>query len=514
MTRHHALVVFLASCLLAAACGGDAPGATAPATTATTAAAAEPRPTTAATAEPTTSTGAPTTTATTSPAEPAMIEPLPETTAWVAFADGTLARIDLATGEAGAEVWIGPVDEMEHGLGTVWAISCEEQTLVGVDAYGMTVVGTWDLGACPADLAVTEDSVLLALTDADEIVSLDPLTGEITTLVETPSPTAIDAGSPILYGGADGTITLNWRNDDGSITEEWSVHYAGDVVSVFVDDYWWPFEWHLDVLMRGRDGKFFVVSLDPDTGDLVDSWDPDVEELWWLVVWGDWFFAGGDRVWHVGGDGGDGGTTAIPDPVDGAIDPSSTGTPGAYVVSSPAGVPSSVFRMDPETGEADRVTELPATGATQIALPSPASACSDQDMQAIRSHVGENAWKLDARMAGSWGGEWAELAYAVKAEAEDLLGGLTEGDPGWEDLDLAVRKAQEAIDIRRQMRALQQEMREIDHRVQKGCSPAEMLEMSGRSFEILDEAERRFHAMEGSANMADVALGEAKAAMQ
>ncbi|MBU1226971.1 MAG: hypothetical protein KJ698_07160 [Actinobacteria bacterium] len=500
MRRLTALVLVLV--VMAAGCGDDSTGATeAPATTgATGSTAAE----TTTTAVATTTTAAETTTTVapivTIPVRELAFDPLPDTTVWVTFADGTLGRVDATTAELQASVQVGPVDALEVGLGAVWLVSCEQQALISVSQQTVAETGRWDLGACPSDLAVADGAVLVALADADAVVSVDPLSGEIEIIVEIEAPTSVDAGSPVLVGTADGQVALWDRSPEGSFSHEWTTHLAGNVFGVIVNDFWWP-DIDLYVMVIGPDGRPFIVVLDADTGEILDSWDPDLFEVFSFLVWADWVFAAGGlpgRVWDVARSGGDPTSTEVPmlSSIAGVGTPM-PGVPPQVVAVGGDGESSSLYTVPTGGGPATEVGELAPVPASLAAAAPPPLYCPPDHVAETRQHIARMAAEADA-IYSEKAADLNTNAGTLYQQANDLVDRAPQGSEARKEATLAAGGAADAQMSYEIMNGDAFTLYRLSDTASKSCDPQVLRDIEDVAETTLQKIEDRYREMEDS----------------
>jgi len=426
------------------------------------------------------------------------LSPLPASTLWATFGDGTLARIDGTTAEIESELQVGSVTAMEAGLGSVWMASCEQQALIAVSAQLMEETGRWDLGGCPSDLAVADGVVLVALEDAGKVVSVHPLRDEVTTVIEIESPTAIDAGSPVLVGTADGKVGLWGRHDDGSLKHVWTTQFAGEVVAVNADGFS-----HLFILVQSPDGSFFVAGIDALSGHVDASWGLNIFEVFDFFIHADWIFAAGGlpgRIWDTNPSGHGETTTDIPDSASG-ITPNAdqTDPPGAHVLGGDENG-SSLYTTEGGSGEATKVGDIDKTDPELLAA-QPIPKHGDKDLQGRIAELAADAEALVNGRAGSALANADALGRVAAASLADSEAGFS--DAAKQELLAAGKDAAAVSEMGNGLDQMNYEAQKLDWQAAQGENDGEELQqMVADAEQLLQKIEEQVDKMEGAVDSA------------
>ena len=112
---------------------------------------------------------------------------------WVAVeGEGTVVRIDPATGARTPVRVRGTPTWLAHAAGVVWVSDPANASLARIDTATNTIVGDGESGGCPGRVVAAERSVWVQdECMADTVFRLDPDTGRV-------------AGSTTVGGGAEG----------------------------------------------------------------------------------------------------------------------------------------------------------------------------------------------------------------------------------------------------------------------------------------------------------------------
>jgi len=498
------IAVFLVLGLVLAACGDDDGG---PATT-STAGATTTGATTSSTAPPTTSTTVPETTTTTAPFPIPPFPPAPEvipvtsSSAFATFADGTVMRVELATGEVVGTAALPPADVVLYAYGSLWLASCEAGTLTQVAGATLDAVGEWDLGGCASGLASSEGVILAALPD--RVVSLDPAAGEMATLLDWPGLTATAAGSPLVVGDGDGNVVCYERTPDGALIESWRLNppFQGQVLAATIVG---P---TLYVLVKPPRGPAWIAALVLETGRMRASGDdptPTFAGLRDFLATARWVYtiAADGTVWvHDFFEPGADFQVPIAGPQDATAVQSPDGSESVAVLGDD-GSATSVGLYQPGDTMPYQVIPLGGSGGQHLVVPRPPNPCDPVDPRILdaREEVRLHAAALStvafrARDAAARAAEIIRLTEVFVAGAGTADSALV----------LAARQAvadlQQAIRLAREVDYLWRNVEQVAQAVNLVCDPAlaaEYATIATNTYNIADDKFSTLQTLYGGA---------------
>ena len=184
---------------------------------------------------------------------------------WTCTVEGEaphVARYDAETGEHQATIPVVKASIQGHlatGFDHVWVLSGDGSTLVGIDpetdAPGMTI----ELGARGTDLETGEAGLWVVSTLDDQVLRIDPETGEVVHRVtDILKPTAVSVTDDVWVGAQLSTNRLDPETGTVLVTSEIGTGANGGLA--VTDDAVWV-----------RSAKRFLVRLDPADGQPVEG---------------------------------------------------------------------------------------------------------------------------------------------------------------------------------------------------------------------------------------------------
>lgn len=506
------IAVLLVLGLVLAACGDDDGGAV---ITPTTAAPSTSSATTTSVAPPATSTTVPETTTTAlafvAPSLPPAPEVVPVTssTAFVTFADGTVARVDLATGDVVATAVYPVADVVHYAFGSLWLASCAAGTLTQVAGATLDAVGEWDLGGCTSGLASSEGVILAALPDA--VVSLDPGTGERATVLDWPGLTAAAAGSPLVVGDGNGNVVCYERMADGALIERWrlSPPFQGQVLAATIIG---P---TLYVLVKPPRGPAYIAALVLETGRMRASGDdptPTFAGLRDFLATARWAYtiAADGSVWvhdffEPGAD--------FQVPIDGPQDAAAVQNPdGSQLVAvlGDDGSATSLGLYQPGGTTPYQVIPLGGPGGQHLVAPKPLDPCDPLDQRVLdaREEVRLHTAAL-ATLAFRARGVITLAADSLRI-AEQLAAQAGEGEAA-DALAAAIEQFREVIRLAGEVNGLWRDVEQVAEAVEITCHPGLAEEYARAADQSYQEADAKFSTLVSSFNQGAAKLEQGAA---
>jgi YVTN family beta-propeller protein len=189
---------------------------------------------------------------------------------WVANTiDGTLSRIELASGDVTAiPVGAGPAG-IAVGAGSVWVTSEATGTVLRLDPRSGTVVRSIGVGNGPTGIAAGEDALWVTNSQDGTLSRIDPATSSVSATIPDvgEGPTAVAAGDGAVWvaNAGDNTIARIDPNA-GRVDERIPVESSPNAVALADGDVWTT---TLPSLARHRGGVLRVESI-PLLCDCID----------------------------------------------------------------------------------------------------------------------------------------------------------------------------------------------------------------------------------------------------
>ena len=165
-----------------------------------------------------------------------------EEAVWVANTiDGTLSRIDLASGtEQTIPVGAGPTG-IAVGAGAVWVASEATGTILRLDPRSGTIVQPISVGNGPTDIAVGEGAVWVANRQDGTVSRIDPTTNSVSATIPdvgvNPTALAVGDGAVWVANAGDGTIA-RLDSDADRVDERILVGSTPNAIALAEGDVW------------------------------------------------------------------------------------------------------------------------------------------------------------------------------------------------------------------------------------------------------------------------------------
>jgi SARP family transcriptional regulator, regulator of embCAB operon len=137
---------------------------------------------------------------------------------WVANTiDGTVSKVDLASGAVTAIPVGGRPSAIAVGAGTVWVANQEGATIVGLDPRSLNVVAAIRVGNGPAGIAAGEQGIWVANRQDGTVSRIDPATTSVSTTIPVGvSPASVAVGDDAIWVAVSGEGTIvRWRSPPG-----------------------------------------------------------------------------------------------------------------------------------------------------------------------------------------------------------------------------------------------------------------------------------------------------------
>jgi streptogramin lyase len=173
-----------------------------------------------------------------------------------------VARYDAETGELQATIPVVKAAIQGHlatGFDHVWVLTGDGSTLVGIDPETDAPAVTVDLGIRGTDLETGEAGLWVVSTLDDQVLRIDPDTGEVVHRVtEVLKPTAVSVTDDVWVAAQLSTNQIDPDTGEVVVTSEIGTGANGGIA--VTDDAVWV-----------RSAKRFLVRLDPTDGQPVEG---------------------------------------------------------------------------------------------------------------------------------------------------------------------------------------------------------------------------------------------------
>ena len=149
-------------------------------------------------------------------------------------AKGTMTRIDPATNEAVAEVYLVPgTTTLAFGQGALWALSPAKNTLTRLDPFTNLIVETIKVGKSPVSLAISEGAVWVLNQGDGSVSRVDSKTNKVTETIKVGSlglPAELAAGEGSIWISAPGSPLIRIDPRSNHVAQQFTGPGGGSVV--------------------------------------------------------------------------------------------------------------------------------------------------------------------------------------------------------------------------------------------------------------------------------------------
>lgn len=226
--------------------------------------------------------------------------------AWLRLHDGSVARVDTATGTmVTIPVGTGEFGSLAIGEGAIWVTTFDEDTVSRIDPATNSVVGVIPVGTNPEGIAVTPGAVWVSNHRGGSVWRIDPATNTVVAKVEVgptgPSgPKFIVAGFDSLWTAVPNANLVIRLDPETNEVATIDVLYAEDVMIG-------------PEFVYATDGLSQLTEIQPDSNEVVRHFSP-VLMPWFFADAGFWRGEGSDllrldapsfaatEIWHVPGE--------------------------------------------------------------------------------------------------------------------------------------------------------------------------------------------------------------------
>jgi YVTN family beta-propeller protein len=149
-------------------------------------------------------------------------------------AKGTMTRIDPATNEAVAEIYLAPgTTTLAFGQGALWALSPAKNTLTRVDPFTNLVVETIAVGKSPVAVAIGEGAVWVLNQGDGSVSRVDSKTNKVTETIPVGPlglPAELAAGEGSIWISAPGSPLIRIDPRTHHVAQRFTGPGGGSVV--------------------------------------------------------------------------------------------------------------------------------------------------------------------------------------------------------------------------------------------------------------------------------------------
>ncbi len=149
-------------------------------------------------------------------------------------ANGTMARIDPATNEAVAEIYLAPgTTTLAFGQGALWALSPAKDTVTRVDPFTNLIVETIKVGKAPVSLAIGEGAVWVLNQGDGSVSRVDSKTNKVTETIKVGPiglPAELAAGEGSIWISAAGAPLIRIDPRTNHVVQQFTGPGGGSVV--------------------------------------------------------------------------------------------------------------------------------------------------------------------------------------------------------------------------------------------------------------------------------------------